>query len=99
MKQCFRRLSVRLTNPGKIGFGLVNFRIMSDRMSGKHFIKDFYLQFENNILSGNLSVGLVKKICLPDRMSGKNLNTFANTDEMERATCKSPTFTEYNASC
>ena len=58
---------------------------MSDRMSGKHFTKDFYLSFENNILSGilsgNLSVGLAKNICLPDRMSGKNLNTFfANTD-------------------
>ena len=48
-------------------------------MSGKHFIKYFYLQFENNILSGKLSAGLVKKICLPDRMSGKFLNTFANT--------------------
>ena len=34
---------------------------------------------ENNILSGNLSVGLVKIICLPDQMSGKNLNTFTNT--------------------
>ena len=48
-------------------------------MSGKSFPKDFYLQFDNYVLSGKLSVGLVKIICLPDRMSGKNLNTFANT--------------------
>ena len=45
------------TNPGKTGFSLVN------------IIKDLYLQFEKNILSGNL----VKNICLPDQMSGKNL--------------------------
>ena len=62
LSQCFRRLSDRLTNPGKIGFGLVNFRIASDRMSCKSFIKNFYLQLENNILFGNLSVGLVKII-------------------------------------
>ena len=56
LMQCFPRLSVRQTNPGKIGLGLVNFRIVSDRMSGKHFIKDLHLHFEKNILSGNLSV-------------------------------------------
>ena len=49
-------------NPGKTGFGLVN------------IIKDLYLQFEKNILSGNL----VKNICLPDQMSGKNLKSFSN---------------------
>ena len=36
------------------------------------------------IRSGKFLFGLVKKICLPDRMSGKNLNTFANTDNIKK---------------
>ena len=42
---CFRSH----TNPGKTGFGLVNFRIASDRMSVKPVIKDFYLRFEKRL--------------------------------------------------
>ena len=93
LSQCFRRLPVCQTNLGRIGVGLVNFRNMSDCMSGNYFIKDFVLQFENNILSGKLvtykSVWQ-KNICLPDRMSGKNLNTFVNTSIIMKLHTKTP---------